>query len=254
MTGQPPARPPWEEPTQPGEAPARRDPAPGAPAAEPTGYADTAPYFEPGQPAAPQPVQPQPVVYQVPMMYTYMVQPQAQPMAQPPQNLPPEDPGPRPISLHVAVALLLAELVAGVFGLTMLKDQLDAAVSAAANPGIAWPVRDVVMYSSVATVVGWTLLCLWFGTYTYLGRTWARVLLTITLILKAVANLFGTWLGSSAVRAGLQVSEFGSGRTMFALVLAAVDVAILVLLWRDPVGRWVRAKAAYRRAQLADED
>lgn len=164
-----------------------------------------------------------------------------------PAPVPPAGPpGRRPRSLVAATILVVGSLVVSAAGVVVLAVRMDDLLAA-----VGAPFHDLlqlgVTYVAVVWTAFWTACCLPFAIVSYHGRDWARITLTVVLVVKTVANLGGGRIVARfAIAATGLYGPLGVVALLLTVATAVLDVVAVVLLWRRPTSAWFSAAAAHR--------
>lgn len=153
----------------------------------------------------------------------------------------------------VAFLLVLAELAAGVSGVVLLAARLDH-LRTMSPAYLDAPLVDMlqigIVYVAAVWTAFWIAACLPFAVLAYRGREWARITLTVVLVVKAIANLGGHRIVFRLAIAALGFyGLMGTAALVLAITMAVADVLAVALLWCRPTSTWFTATGAHRAYQ-----
>lgn len=158
----------------------------------------------------------------------------------------PPAPGPAPTQVRVAAILLIAQIVIGVVSSILFVPSTYRRMLAQqpAQPGVdpqlMQNVLTVVIAVTIVVSVIWLGVWVLFVVKAWRGRNWARVVLTVFLVISLVSDLIGSF---SYAQGTVSLAQLP-----FTVVGLAIAVAALLLLWREPAKGWFEANTAYKRA------
>ena len=102
-------------------------------------------------------------------------------------------------------------------------------------------------------------LYLLFGCFAYVGRNWARIMLTILAVIGIIVSAFKCWAfntaqtGIEGISQNPQVQGYMGVLVILYAALCAVNLLTIVLMWLRPANRYVRKLKAYRLARLMEQ-
>lgn len=165
---------------------------------------------------------------------------------------PAADPGPAPQQIRIASILIFVVVGLGVLATILLPTQRDyflASMQRSLAAQQPQPTQlDVGLFVSViidtTMVIIFCVCAFWvlLGIKVRQGRNWARIVVTVFAGLTLVSTPMALVQLLGPVHAPLY--SYASN-----LVSALIDIALLVLLWRQPAAGWIKACSAYRRQQ-----
>lgn len=104
------------------------------------------------------------------------------------------------------------------------------------------PIVTATIYSSMVFALAGAVLWIVLGVKVRQGRNWARIVVTVLAGLALVSVLVS--LIQLISPAHLPIYSYA-----VSAAGALIDIALLILLWRQPAAGWFNARTAYRRQQ-----
>lgn len=154
---------------------------------------------------------------------------------------PPQERGPRPSSVDLAVKLIWVmvaiSLLSAVYTFLNLDSIVDQALQ---DAGVSETVDEELVRSGavVGAVIG---LVISVGLYALLavfiarGANWARIVYTVLAVLGILFSVFGLLTGASATAGPVLL-------TILGLVSWALTIVVLLLLWKQESTAWFKSR------------
>jgi F0F1-type ATP synthase assembly protein I len=133
------------------------------------------------------------------------------------------------IGVFVLALLNLVGIAVAVGSRSRIVDQLHKSSTQLTDSQLNTAATISIAFSVVISVL-FAVLLVWLGVKTLAGRNWARVTVTVLLVLGLLSGLY------SLVRSG------GPVALVLDLITLVVSVAVLVLLWGPAAARAYYAK------------